>query len=83
MTNSHSSSSVETSFSPLPADAPRRTRGRLLEAIAIVEVVRDLLLAEEDGGSKRIALDGAISMLYGVDEDLDVLRAAADAGVTP
>ena len=50
---------------------------RLLEAIAVVEVVRDLLLAEEERGSKRIALEGVIRALYEVSEDLDAESVAS------
>ena len=53
-----------------PTPDLRDIRPRLIEAIAVVELVRNLLLAEHDAGSKRIALEGVIRTLYELNEDI-------------
>ncbi len=66
---------------PLPVSSTPDLRdiiSRLVEAISVVEVVRDLLLAEDDAGSKRIALEGVIRGLYELNEDIGYARSAGE-----
>ncbi len=58
-------------------DPMRDVSARLLQSIAVLEILRDLLLAEEEAGSKRIALEGVIANLYLVSEDIGTAASAA------
>lgn len=72
---------VAPSVSPSPATL-RDITARLIQSIAVLEVLRDLLLAEEEPGSKRIALEGVIANLYLLGEDIGTAPRAAEQ-VTP
>lgn len=63
-----------------PASDPRDISARLIESIAALEVLRDLLLAERDPGSKRITLEGVIRSLYEIDTELGRWPRAEDEG---
>lgn len=66
------------SAAPSP-DSMRDITASLLQSIAVLEVLRDLLLAEQERGSKRIALEGVIANLYLVTEDIGAAVSAAGA----
>lgn len=61
-----------------PTSEPLETSERLIEAIAALEVLRDLLIAEGDPGSKYLALDGVIRSLYQIDTELGPRARAED-----
>jgi hypothetical protein len=67
-------------FAASPTSDPRDTSVRLLESIAALEVLRALLIAEGDPGSKYIALDGVIRSLYQIDTELGRRPRAEDEG---
>lgn len=58
--------------------ALRDITARLIQSIAVLEVLRDLLLAEEEPGSKRITLEGVIANLYLLGEDIGTAAGSAE-----